>query len=96
MKVTLSRQAIAALTLTEVLNAAATDGVAFTDEQLAFIEQGLADAAQEGMNRIELARERELKALASAMQKLLPPLVFNDVVAHLDPLTPFLKVLRDV
>lgn len=36
----------------------------------------------------------QFEALASAMKKLLPPELLADVVAHLDPLTPFVEFLR--
>ncbi len=36
-----------------------------------------------------------LKNLASAMRKVLPPKLFAEVVAHLDPLTPFLDELQE-
>ena len=42
---------IAALILAELLTAAAMDGVTFTVEQVAFVEQALSDAAQEAINR---------------------------------------------
>jgi len=35
-----------------------------------------------------------LKHLASAMRKVLPPDLLAEVVAHLDPLTPFMEFLR--
>lgn len=35
------------------------------------------------------------KALASAMRKMLPPELLAEVVAHLDPLTPFVNFLRE-
>ena len=36
----------------------------------------------------------QFKALASAMKKVLPPALLAEVIAHLDPLTPFVEFLR--
>ena len=36
----------------------------------------------------------DFRMLASAMRKLLPPILLADVIAHLDPLTPFVEFLR--
>ena len=43
-----------------------------------------------------LERSPDLRALASAMRKVLPPALLEEVLAHLDPLTPFVAVLRSV
>lgn len=37
----------------------------------------------------------DFRALASAMQKMLPPPILADVIAHLDPVTPFVAFLRE-
>jgi hypothetical protein len=36
-----------------------------------------------------------LRDLASAMKKMLPPLLLAEVIAHLDPLAAFVDVLRN-
>lgn len=36
-----------------------------------------------------------LRTLAAALRKVLPPAMRSDVIAHCDPLTPFLAFLRD-
>lgn len=41
------------------------------------------------------APDPQLAHLASAMKKVLPPDLLAEVIAHLDPLTPFLKAIRD-
>ena len=38
--------------------------------------------------------QADMKPLASAMRKMLPPALLAEVVAHLDPLTPFVEFLR--
>jgi len=83
---------IASLILAELRDAvaAADDGVVFDDEQIVYIEQALSDAAQEALNR----RARDFEHLASAMKKMLPAPLLAEVLAHLDPLTPFLQFLR--
>ena len=35
-----------------------------------------------------------MKHLASAMRKMLPPALLAEVIAHLDPVTPFVDFLR--
>jgi len=48
----------------------------------------------EAMESRVLAAEDRLKHLASAMRKTLPPELLKEVLAHLDPLTPFVEFLR--
>ena len=38
---------------------------------------------------------QQMKSLASAMKTLFPPPLLAEVIAHLDPATPFLEYLRD-
>jgi hypothetical protein len=39
--------------------------------------------------------QQNMRHLASAMKKMLPPALLAEVIDHLDPLTPFLRALRD-
>lgn len=51
--------------------------------------------AQRDVAEERLAEERAKFAhLASAMRKMLPPALLAEVIAHLDPLTPFVEFLR--
>ena len=41
-------------------------------------------------------RKPDYRVLASAMRKMLPPALLAEVIAHLDPLTPFVEYLHSV
>jgi hypothetical protein len=51
-------------------------------------------AAEQQLDALWAARDGQTGALASAMRKMLPPALLAEVVAHLDPLTPFVEFLR--
>ena len=38
--------------------------------------------------------QQDIRLLASTLRKVLPPTLLAEVLAHLDPLTPFLAALR--
>jgi hypothetical protein len=50
------------------------------------------DVAEE---KLKEAATKEIALLASAMKKVLPPDLLAEVLAHCDPLTPFLKAIED-
>jgi len=64
--------AIASLILAEMRQAAAAanDGVVFEDEQIAYIEQALADAAQEALNRQRDARDLLYAAVSHTLDQI--------------------------
>ena len=47
-----------------------------------------------GKSPLPASAAPDFRVLASAMKKMLPPALMAEVVAHLDPLTPFVAFLR--
>ena len=56
--------------------------------------RGVIEPLLQEIERLRAAEGEQLRFLAHAMRKVLPPKLLQEVIEHLDPLTPFLHVLQ--
>ena len=58
------------------------------------LARGVSAVPSRGIDPERQTTGADFNVLASAMRKMLPPELLAEVIAHLDPLTPFVEYLR--